>query len=130
MILRLLKNPAQVILDVAQDRKIEIKFREPKAFGCSLTLAGYGYPYTQIKGPQVPLETRGKLDADLWWNEVNIGRNGRLFASGHRLADVVAIAETLEQAIERAYDNIRKIRCLGSYYRTDIGQSLWPPGVE
>jgi phosphoribosylamine-glycine ligase len=130
MILRLLKNPAQVILDVAQDRKIEIKFREPKAFGCSLTLAGYGYPYTQIKGPQVPLEIRGKLDADLWWNEVNIGRNGRLFASGHRLADVVAIAETLEQAIERAYDNIRKIRCLGSYYRTDIGQSLWPPGVE
>jgi hypothetical protein len=24
--------------------------------------------------------------------------------------------------------NIRKIRVVGSYFRTDVGQSLWPPG--
>ena len=29
----------------------------------------------------------------------------------------------------KAYANIRKIRVVGSYYRTDIGQSLWPPGT-
>ena len=34
----------------------------------------------------------------------------------------------LEKAIAGAYANIRKIRCLASYYRTDVGQSLWPPG--
>ena len=34
----------------------------------------------------------------------------------------------LESAVERAYKNISKLRSLGSYYRPDIGQSLWPPG--
>ena len=39
-----------------------------------------------------------------------------------------ALGETLPEAIATAYANIRKIRSLGSYYRQDIGQSLWPPG--
>ena len=37
-------------------------------------------------------------------------------------------ADTLEGAIATAYRNIRKIRVLGSYYRTDVGRILWPPG--
>jgi len=43
---------------------------------------------------------------------------------------VCAVAATLPDAIARAYENIRRIRCLGSYYRTDVGASLWPPGEE
>ena len=35
-----------------------------------------------------------------------------------------------DAAIAKAYANIRKIRVAGSYYRTDIGQSLWPPGND
>jgi phosphoribosylamine-glycine ligase len=34
----------------------------------------------------------------------------------------------MDEAIRNAYSDIRKIRSLGSYYRTDVGQSLWPPG--
>ena len=40
-----------------------------------------------------------------------------------------AAAPTLKQAIAEAYANIAKIRVAGSYYRTDVGQSLWPPGT-
>ena len=50
-------------------------------------------------------------------------------ATGHRIADVIALAPTLKAAIARAYANIRKIRVVGSYFRTDVGQSLWPPGT-
>ncbi len=57
------------------------------------------------------------------------GADGRLTATGHRVADVIALAPTLDGAIARAYANIRKIRVVGSYYRTDVGQSLWPPGA-
>jgi phosphoribosylamine-glycine ligase len=49
-------------------------------------------------------------------------------ATGHRIADVIALAPKLDAAIARAYANIRKIRVVGSYFRTDVGQSLWPPG--
>ena len=128
MILRLLKNPVEIVLRTARNEKLKLAFNDKLNFGCSLTLAGYGYPFTQVRGPQLPLETDGKFDCDVWWNEVARGTDGKLIATGHRIADVIALAPTLKAAIAKAYANIRKIRVVGSYFRTDVGQSLWPPG--
>ncbi|HEY3854720.1 MAG TPA: phosphoribosylglycinamide synthetase C domain-containing protein [Verrucomicrobiae bacterium] len=129
MILRMLKNPAEVVLATARNEKLNLQFRDRSRFACSLTLAGYGYPFTQVRGPQLPLEVNGKFDCDVWWNEVARGADGNLIATGHRIADVIALAPKLEAAIAKAYANIRKIRVVGSYFRSDVGQSLWPPGT-
>ena len=129
MILRMLKNPMEAILRTARNEKLKLGFNDKLNFGCSLTLAGYGYPFTQVRGPQLPLEVDGKFDCDVWWNEVARGADGNLIATGHRIADVIALAPKLDAAITRAYRNIRKIRVVGSYFRTDVGQSLWPPGA-
>ena len=51
-----------------------------------------------------------------------------MISTGHPIADVIALAPKLDAAIAKAYENIRKIRVVGSYFRTDLGQSLWPPG--
>ena len=130
MILRMLRNPVETLMRTARNEKLNPQFGGTTHFGCSLTLAGYGYPFLQVRGPQLPLDVRGDLDCDVWWNEVTKGNDGKLLATGHRIADVIALAPTLEGAITRAYTNIRKIRVVGSYYRTDVGQSLWPPGNE
>ncbi len=129
MILRMLKNPAGVVLATARNEKLKLEFNPGLNFGCSLTLAGYGYPFTQVRGPHLPLEVTGELDCDVWWNEVAAGAEGNLVATGQRIADVIALAPKLEAAIAQAYANIRKLRVVGSYYRTDVGQSLWPPGA-
>ena len=128
MILRMLKNPADVILRTTRNEKLKLEFNDKLNFGCSLTLAGYGYPFTQVRGPHLPLEVDGQLDCDVWWNEVARGADGHLVATGHRIADVIALASKLDAAIAKAYTNIRKLRVVGSYFRTDVGQSLWPPG--
>ena len=128
MILRMLKNPAEIILQTARNEKLKLEFNDQLDFGCSLTLAGYGYPFTQVRGPQLPLETTREFDCDVWWNEVARDGDGHLIAAGHRIADVIALAPKLDLAIAKAYENIRKIRVVGSYFRTDVGQSLWPPG--
>ena len=128
MILRLLKNPLETLWDVVRDRRLSIEFRDRVSFGCSLTLAGYGYPYVKLDGPHLPVDISGRFDCDVWWNEVTRDKNGGLMATGHRIADVVALAGSLSEAIDTAYRNIRKIRVLGSYYRTDVGRILWPPG--
>jgi phosphoribosylamine---glycine ligase len=128
MILRMLKNPAETVLRTARNEKLKLEFNDKLNFGCSLTLAGYGYPFTQVRGPQLPLEVDGKFDCDVWWNEVARGADGKLFSTGHRIADVIALAPNLKTAIAKAYTNIRKIRVVGSYFRMDVGQSLWPPG--
>jgi phosphoribosylamine-glycine ligase len=129
MILRMLRNPADVVLRTARNQKLELQFNDRLNFGCSLTLAGYGYPFTQVRSPHMPLEVNGRFDCDVWWNEVARGADGKLMATGHRIADVIALAPKLDTAIAKAYTNIRKIRVVGSYFRTDVGQSLWPPGT-
>jgi phosphoribosylamine-glycine ligase len=130
MILRLLKNPLEVIYNTARNLKVSPQFRDDVQFGCSLTLAGYGYPYVSIQGPKLPVKLTGSPICDVWWNEVAEDAHGGLVMTGHRIADVVALSTTLESSIALAYENIRKIKCLSSYYRTDIGMSLWPPGEE
>ena len=129
MILRMLKNPAAVVLATARNEKLKLAFNDQLNFGCSLTLAGYGYPFTQVRGPQLPLEVTGKFGCDVWWNEVAHSADGELVTTGHRIADVIALAPKLDAAIAKAYANIRKLRVVGSYFRTDVGQSLWPPGT-
>jgi len=129
MILRMLKDPVEVILQTARNETLKLQFRDKLNFGCSLTLAGYGYPFTQVRGPQLPLEVNGTFDCDVWWNEVARSADGDLIATGQRIADVIALAPKLDAAIAKAYANIRKLRVVGSYFRTDVGQSLWPPGA-
>jgi phosphoribosylamine-glycine ligase len=130
MILRLLKNPLEVIYNTARNQKVEPQFREELQFGASLTLAGYGYPFVSIQGPRLPVRLTASPTCDIWWNEVAEDAHGGLVTTGHRIADIVAVSDSLEHAIALAYDNIQKVKCLSSYYRTDVGMSLWPPGKE
>jgi phosphoribosylamine-glycine ligase len=128
MILRLLAHPLEVLRDTALNRPLNVRFRSQRRFGALVTLAGYGYPYVRLEGPKLPIEIRGELDCDVWWNEAARGVDGRLIMTGHRIAEVAAVASNMEAALRRAYATIRRIHCLGSYYRLDIGRSLWPPG--
>jgi len=130
MILRMLANPVETLLATAQNQKVRLQFNPGRKFGCSVTLAGYGYPYVQVKGPHLPVELTGALDCDLWWNEVTQNGDGQMMTSGHRIADIIALGSSFEEAREKAYVNIQKVRSVGSYYREDIGKSLWPPGTD
>ncbi|MCG8605617.1 phosphoribosylamine--glycine ligase [bacterium] len=130
IILRMLEDPVDVLLKVAQNEAPRIRFKNDLNYGCSLTLAGMGYPYPNVAAPQLPVHLAADLDCDLWWNDVTSDDVGAVYTAGQRIADVAAVAPTLDEAIESAYKNIQKIRCLSSYYRTDIGRSLWPPGEE
>src|SRR5262245_37257417 len=48
---RLRQTPLETLTNVVRYRNLHIPFEEGLNFGCSLTLAGYGYPYVQVKGP-------------------------------------------------------------------------------
>lgn len=128
MILRMLQEPGSVLAAVSRNEPVKIAFKPELTHGCSITVAGFGYPYVQLSGPRLPVEVDGAVDCDLFWNEVALDDRGGLCMTGHRICDVVALASSMEAAISKVYANIRKIRCLGSYYRTDVGASLWPPG--
>ncbi len=126
VILELLKDPFHTLLGTARNEPLKVEFNSEKPFACSITLAGQGYPYTELVGPQFPVRVREGLDCRLLWNEVAGRSVDELYVTGHRVADVVARGTTLISSIESAYSNIRRLHCLGSYYRTDIGAPLTP----
>lgn len=128
MILRMLENPTDVLRKTANNERLDIRFKPNLTHGCSLTLAGYGYPFVQVRGPRLPIDVAGAFDCDVWWNEVTRDADRGLLTTGPRIADVIALEGSLQEAIDKAYSNIRKIRVLSSYFRPDVGQSLWPPG--
>ena len=150
MICRMLANPLETLLACARNEPLSARWRDAMRYGCSVTLAGYGYPFTSLAGPRVPVTRRpgvlarpvGALisfpeswsggdarPSEILWNEVALSPQGRLEATGHRICDVLALAPTLEAAIAGAYAGIAPLQCLGSYYRRDVGRSLWPPGT-
>ncbi len=130
MIVQMLENPFETFCACVAGKPLAPRWRPNLDYGCNLTLAGYGYPFTQLTGPRVPVRLDGIPDCDIGWQEVALASDGTLEATGHRICDVAALGATLPEAIRKAYSNIRRIRSLGSYFRTDVGESLWPPGEE
>lgn len=131
--MRMLKNPLDMLKAVIDGSEFIPDFVSDKPIGCSITLAGYGYPFLSVTGPAFPLELPEVLcsdKGDIWLNEVEAGKAEHpVLASGHRLLDVNAFGNTKDDAVQQAYALMADIRCSNSYYRTDIGDTMWPPGA-
>jgi phosphoribosylamine-glycine ligase len=131
--LKMLSNLLETLIGVAWNQPLAPSWKHSEQIGASVTLAGYGYPYIVNDVPKLPVLKSEQLDCDLWWNEV-YEQAGSLFMTshsgldkGHRIADVNALAPSLSEALDAVYRNLHRLHCLNSYYRTDIGQTLWPP---
>jgi phosphoribosylamine-glycine ligase len=47
--------------------------------------------------------------------------NGKLYTTGGRVLSVTAVANTLEESLNRCYEAIAQIHFEGAYFRRDIG---------
>jgi phosphoribosylamine--glycine ligase len=92
MILRMLKNPAEMVLRTARNKKLDVQFNDKLELGCSLTLAGYGYPFTQVRGPHCRWKWTANSIATCGGTKWRAASDGKLVSTGHRIADVIALA--------------------------------------
>jgi phosphoribosylamine--glycine ligase len=136
MIMRMLNNPLDMLRAVIDGSNFAPDFNTDKPMGCSITLAAYGYPFLEVTGPAFPLTVPTALSSDkgdVWLNEVKAGKPlspSEVLADGHRLLDVNAFGQDKDTAVARAYSLMQDVGCSNSYYRTDIGDTMWPPGAE
>ena len=129
IIMRMLENPLEMLRAVIEPEFAFVpRFIPEKKMGCSVTLAGYGYPFLEVTGPAFPIKFTD-TEQDIWLNEVT-GIEQQVLADGHRLLDVNGYGENLSEAIQNTYAIMETISCSNSYYRNDIGLSLWPPGHD
>ena len=79
-----------------------------------------GYPEAYEKGKEISGLTA--VEGSIVFHAGTKVENGRLCTSGGRVLNVIGFGESLEEAIESAYDKVDSIKYNGKYYRKDIGK--------
>jgi phosphoribosylamine--glycine ligase len=109
---------AQAVVEGTLDR-VDVRWSEQATLTVFLTSGGYPGTYETGK----PIDGLDDVDADIMVFHSGTKRDerGQLLTAGGRVLAVTAIADTLEEARAKAYDNARRVRFEGVYYRSDIG---------
>ena len=95
---------------------VEVKFA--KKCSCCLVKVSAGYPEKYATGSEIKVE--GELDAELYIAGAKL-EEGRLVTSGGRVLGVTAVADTLGEAVAKAYREADKVHFDGEFFRKDIG---------
>jgi phosphoribosylamine---glycine ligase len=98
----------------------DLELSVAEAAGVSVVLASAGYP----AAPELGAELRGLDDAEatgaMVFHAGTALRENRLVSAGGRVLDVTAVAPSLAEARERAYDALARIELPGAHHRSDI----------
>lgn len=98
---------------------------------CCVVLASGGYPLAYEKGKPIKgLADAAKLPDTFVFYAGTKKENRQIVTSGGRVLGVTAVAETLPEAIARAYAAAGKIEFEGAHMRGDIGQSALKASKE
>ena len=128
-VLPLMKTDYLDLIDAALNKKLD-KFKidwENKS-ACCVVMAAGGYPVKYEKGNVISgLEKFSAEDENrkIFFAGVK-SNNENLLTNGGRVLNVVAIENSLDGAITKAYDSVKEISFKDNYYRKDIG-TLYVP---
>ncbi|MBR2375566.1 MAG: phosphoribosylamine--glycine ligase [Clostridia bacterium] len=120
VILPMLKTDLMEIFEAVTDERLDEVNVEWYDGACvCVVVASGGYPEAYAKGKEM---TIGDLDDGIvLCHAGTVMKDGKLVTSGGRVIGVCAKGETIEQARQKAYANVEKIKFDGMYYRKDIG---------
>ena len=94
---------------------------DDRACACVIMASG-GYPKAYPKGLAITGLTAGDLDGVTVYH-AGTNRDGeQLVTAGGRVLGVTALGDTLQEALDKAYDGVEKIHFDGAHFRRDIGQ--------
>ncbi|MGL5576842.1 MAG: phosphoribosylamine--glycine ligase, partial [Sarcina sp.] len=119
-ILELMDSDFVELINAAFSKKLnEFDLKWKDQFCCNIVLASGGYPSDFSTGFEIKFEK--SIINNLYFAGVK-EQKGVLYTSSGRVLSVVALAQTLEEAIEKAYANSKKVTFKNKYNRNDIGK--------
>ena len=104
---------------VIDERLEEIDIKWSDSAACCVCMASGGYPKAYEKGKKI--EGLDAVRDSFVYHAGTRLQDGELVTSGGRVLGVTAVAPTLDEAIVKAYADVKKIHFDGAHYRTDIG---------
>lgn len=90
------------------------------ACAVDIVLASEGYPATHSSGEEIVGLEEAKKTGCLVFHAGSMKKKGRYFVNGGRVLNVAAVAPTLKEARDKAYEGVSKISWRGMQYRHDI----------
>jgi phosphoribosylamine---glycine ligase len=106
-----------------EGRLSETEFRwKPGASACVVAASG-GYPGSYTNGHRITgLDEAARVPEVMVFHAGTALVDGKILTNGGRVLAVTAVGDTLQEALDRAYEGMGKIQFEGMYYRQDIGR--------
>ena len=119
---RLSSDLVDVMLAVADGTLSEVRLRWKQAAAVSVVLASGGYPGDYEKGKAITgIEEAERVPGvTVFHAGTALADDGSLVTAGGRVLDVTALAPTLVQARDRAYEAVARISFESMHFRSDI----------
>ncbi|HEM3497073.1 phosphoribosylamine--glycine ligase [Streptococcus suis] len=116
---RLTSDFAQNIDDILHKRPTQLTWLE-SGVTLGVVVASNGYPLDYEKGVELPAKIEG--DITTYYAGARFAENSRaLLSNGGRVYMLVTTADTVQEAQEKIYSELKKQDTTGLFYRTDIG---------
>ena len=119
VVLPLLKSDLLTIMQSVTNGTLtaeQVQFSDENA--CCVIMASEGYPVKYEKGYEITMDDDVKASVYIAGAKAE---DGKLLTNGGRVLGVTETADTLGEAIGKAYDSVKKIQFGNAFYRKDIG---------
>ena len=126
VVLPLLDTDLYTIFEAVADERlgeIDVKFRNENA--CCVIMASDGYPSKYEKGYEITVDD--DMNGEVYVAGAVL-KDGKLLTNGGRVLGVTCTAPTLSEAIDKSYNEVKKVHFGNAYYRKDIGAKALKAG--
>ena len=122
VLMRLDSDLSEIMMAVAEDRLSEVEIKYSDDAAACVILASGGYPESYEKGKEIT--GLDNLDEDIVVFHSGTKKDGsKIVTNGGRVLGVCARGKDVEDAANKVYENIEKIKFDGLHYRKDIGRN-------
>ena len=121
-ILPRMENDLMELVDACIDGTLDqVDLKWKPGCSCVVVMASGGYPEKYDKGYEI---TGIKECGHIVFQAGTALKDGKLVTAGGRVLVVYADGATMDEAIDSAYEGVKKISFEKAHYRTDIGRTL------
>ncbi|MCO7136767.1 phosphoribosylamine--glycine ligase [[Clostridium] leptum] len=124
VVLPRLKTDLVDIMNAVIDEKLdELDIQWSEQASACVILASGGYPGKYEKNiPISGLDENGQVEGAIVYHAGTQYRDNTFVTAGGRVLGITAMGDSLDQALDNAYEAVQKVRFDGAHYRTDIGR--------
>jgi phosphoribosylamine--glycine ligase len=111
----------ETMMDAKEGQINKIRWQESSRAAVCVVMASAGYPGAYEKGKPIKGLDRDFGPDTIIFHAGTKKVNGSIVTNGGRVLGVTSVSDTVETAMKKAYQSVRKITFNGAYYRKDIG---------